>query len=734
MEYNRELLKEFRVDAKERMNETKLSVNSLNPLILMDSTNRGVMASGHMAQMLVLNSGEEKIVQSGVDHQFGKYTFGVRIKEDCKFLGMVERYKSFDKEDKTIEVLIFVENISDGTFDYYSIPYYFSLHQYFGFQYVYKFKLEELRNMKVGTLLEEGLVLADSPTVQENDGYAFGLNANILLGTMYGQEEDGVIISQSLAEKLSYSVFEKRVIEFGSDKFLLNLYGKDGEYQGFPNIGEMVSSDGRLAALRTYNPDMVPSMMSKEDLKRANPEFDKCVYVEPGSMVKIGDKYVPSGVVVDIKAYFNHKNKGKNNVIPETLGSSQEMVDKLRTFYGRILDIYTDEMLSRKNTRGSISNNFRKDGTIKLSPALSSLIEDAYVISNRDGKKIAYVNRSMTLDVYYLEFTIQYQCTALLGSKITDLNGGKGVIVKILPDERMPYDANGVRADVIMDPTSIISRSNLGRLYEIYFNSASREAKRQITEVLKKDPNDINGAWKLVLEFLSIFDNEQYRGYKQCNDEDKRIVLDDIVNKEFFILYRLGAEKPAYEIVLELKKSRFAPLKDKIFIPGKDKVHVTNSNISIGTLYTILLGKTAGDALSSACDSFLNHYGFPSRPSASNKYNFPWKIATIKFMSETDTRLIAACCGTYGLILLKDRANSQTTNMNIHKNILKADKPGGMKCAVNREEAPLGNDSAIILLNSILRPMGMSMRYIEDKKSNLIPESNPRVGFKKTTK
>lgn len=411
MEYNQDLLREFRVPDGERMDETKLSVNALNSLILMDSTNRGVMASGHMAQMLVLTNGEEKIVQSGVDHQFGKYTFGVRIKEDCKFLGMVERYRSFDSDDQTIEVLIFVENISDGTFDYYLIPYYMSLFQYFGFQYIYKFKLDELRKMEVGTILQEGLVLADSPSVKENDGYAFGLNANILLGTVYGQEEDGVIISQSLADKLSYSVFEKRVIEFGSDKFLLNLYGDEENYKGFPNIGEKVGPDGKLAALRTYNPDMVPSLMSAQDLRKSNPEFDKCVYVEPG------------GTVVDIKAYYNHKNKGNNNVITETLGTTQEMVDKLRLFYSKILNIYNEEMLSRKNTRGAISENFRKDGTIKLSPALSNLIEDAFVISNKDNRKIAYVNRSMSLDIYYLEFTIKYECKAVLGSKLTDLNG-----------------------------------------------------------------------------------------------------------------------------------------------------------------------------------------------------------------------------------------------------------------------------------------------------------------------
>jgi len=31
----------------------------------------------------------------------------------------------------------------------------------------------------------------------------------------------------------------------------------------------------------------------------------------------------------------------------------------------------------------------------------------------------------------------------------------KGVFVEVRPDELMPVDANGVRADAIMDPTSI---------------------------------------------------------------------------------------------------------------------------------------------------------------------------------------------------------------------------------------------------------------------------------------
>jgi len=53
-----------------------------------------------------------------------------------------------------------------------------------------------------------------------------------------------------------------------------------------------------------------------------------------------------------------------------------------------------------------------------------------------------------------------------VGDKLAGRHGNKGVISKILPEWDMPYLEDGTPVDVIISPLSVLSRMNLGQLYE----------------------------------------------------------------------------------------------------------------------------------------------------------------------------------------------------------------------------------------------------------------------------
>ena len=53
-----------------------------------------------------------------------------------------------------------------------------------------------------------------------------------------------------------------------------------------------------------------------------------------------------------------------------------------------------------------------------------------------------------------------------VGDKLAGRHGNKGVISKILPEWDMPYTEDGTPVDVILSPLSILSRMNLGQLFE----------------------------------------------------------------------------------------------------------------------------------------------------------------------------------------------------------------------------------------------------------------------------
>lgn len=406
----------FHFHPDERVREETLSFHALNPFIINNSSPRGTMFSQHMSQQLTLMFGEEKIVQSGLDHQFGENTFSIKVEEDCYFLYAVERYRTIDRSEDPVEVIIFVQTVS-GKYDCYRIPYYFSLHQYFGFKYEYS--IEKIREFKTGDFFPAGTIFADSPSVRENSGYAYGVNAVIGLLTLPGGAEDGVIMSRSMADKMAYRIFESRSIEFGSNKFLLNLYGDDNDHKGFPEIGEKIGDDSILAVLRSHDDSMVHSLTSVNDMKKFEPMFDQCVYVKsPGTEYELQGKKYPSGRVVDIKAYCNPKARAAKHVYNKTLGTTLYHVERLKNFYKDILDVYENHI--KKN---AMSNNFRDKNTIKLSERLTKLIEESMVIADPYSKKIPLTNRSVPLDVYHIDFVVEHIVPLGIGHKISDSNG-----------------------------------------------------------------------------------------------------------------------------------------------------------------------------------------------------------------------------------------------------------------------------------------------------------------------
>jgi DNA-directed RNA polymerase beta subunit len=55
---------------------------------------------------------------------------------------------------------------------------------------------------------------------------------------------------------------------------------------------------------------------------------------------------------------------------------------------------------------------------------------------------------------------------ARIGDKLAGRHGNKGIITKILPDSEAPHDKSGKPVDVLLNPHGVISRINVGQIYE----------------------------------------------------------------------------------------------------------------------------------------------------------------------------------------------------------------------------------------------------------------------------
>lgn len=688
--------------------EELVSIHSLNPFVAETSSARSYMFSSHFSQNLVIKHGDEKIIQTGLEKQFGDNTFAKKANKDYRVIKAIKRYNGIgdDAVNKVVEILLIVEDVATSTIDFISIPYYHKLHQYFGFKY--KKNEELLNNLRTNDYIPEGTVLADSPTVGKNKGYKFGVNANVALINIPEVTEDGVIISKRLQHKMAYDIFETRTVEFGSKSFPLNIYGDENTYKSFPEIGELINEDSVLMALRDYDDRLSPATLSINDVREYDPVFDRTTYVKaPGEVKTINGEKVTYGEVVDIKVYTSPKYK--KDLLTNVDAGIEKYANSLRQFYREIIETY--EELKKEHWARYQNNN------LPISEQFHKLIVDSYAIGNINNEKISYSNRNELLDSVRIEFTIAYHSVVpVVGSKVTDSFGSKGVIVGVWDDDKMPYTMiNGekVIADVVMDPASVISRLNPGRIYEQEFNAISRKTQFEIRKAMgypktNYTNKEIDAGWNILLGLLKIIGTEQYDGYNQVSDiEIKKEILKECLEDEVYILYKVSSKIRPYQVVEMTKGTIYQPELNYVCIPTSSGDKLTKSKILIAPIYTMLLFKTAENYLSVA-GAKLNHFSMPIGVGPSTRNFSPYRNSPVKAISETGGRLFASYVSRYALAELKDRANNLETHKEIYNNILNASNPTNIDKIVDRNKTPYGGDAALKLVDNIFNSAGFT--------------------------
>ncbi len=74
-----------------------------------------------------------------------------------------------------------------------------------------------------------------------------------------------------------------------------------------------------------------------------------------------------------------------------------------------------------------------------------------------------------------------------VGDKMAGRHGNKGVLSRILPEEDMPYLADGTPVDIVLNPLGVPSRMNVGQILETHLGWAGRELARQIRQTIEEN-------------------------------------------------------------------------------------------------------------------------------------------------------------------------------------------------------------------------------------------------------
>jgi DNA-directed RNA polymerase beta subunit len=391
-------------------NELKLQyvgIQGLNSYCMHNSSSRAVMFSSHIGQRLVIEGAQQKLVQTGLEQEFGKYTFNVKMPENGRIVAILDRYprgvgsKSLNFNPETY---VFFEREDNKQVDYILIPYKAQFHQNFGFKY--KMNKKNIGKLQPGAYIAKDTIFADSPAVSDNGNFMFGINANIALMSIPSVAEDGIMISRDFLPKLKFKIYDTRQVNFGSKQFPLNLYGTLDEVKPFPEIGDKIREDGILMAFRDFNTALSPVEMSKMDLMEVDHTFDECVYVRGGV-----------GTVVDIKITRN--NSPIKNMPVEMSCYLNRYWEANQAFYKKVIDL---EAGLRKDNR-------MKFGTtdILTTSKFDKLVYEAMVHTNHNFNQfkqpLQLQSRKSTVDEYQIQFTIEYTIEPCEGFKLTDNHG-----------------------------------------------------------------------------------------------------------------------------------------------------------------------------------------------------------------------------------------------------------------------------------------------------------------------
>jgi len=690
-----------------KLSHKLFSMGAINGFIEHNSSPRGLMMSSHISQLVVINEPEEDVTQTGLEDELRKYTVAKLVENDSEIISVIKRYNMLGETDKVASRLVVIRDTETGELDIVDIPYANTFHPYFGFKYKLN---EELDTYVRGDVLSKDTRLAVPPTVLDSGGYGFGKDINIANMSLPEVDEDGFVASKSFCEKFKFKIFDNRTIEVGENSFLLNIYGDENEYKPFPEIGDYINDSGVVAVARKYDPLYGPCLYGKDDVREFNPLFDEAVYTR-------GSK----GKIVDIKCYYNPRRK---KALPT--GTDKycfKYSDALLSYYSQIVETY-DSMNNEYNRM------FNKD--ITVSNAFNRLLVEAYGVldSSHYGTKCKKMYRKETLDLFRIEFTIEYELTPGVKSKVTNLHGGKGTIVDVWEDEDMPVDTEGVRAELIMDPKSTVSRLNVGSLYERTIKSSMGKLERivrfeyekyNVSEPYELSISQITNLFTHASNFINITGSDlapHYTNALHTQDREAMLsVVEEIINDKFRVFILPDNDKRKYEIVEELESSIYSAEYGKVKYNYHGVQKESVNNIMIAPAYIFLLSKIADSVLTSS-SAKLNHFGIPIVTSKSDRYSLPSKNSPVRTQGETEGRIFVAYGGRTFLAELKDLNTSISSHSKVYMELLSNKTPTNINNIINRKEHPYGTERGLAILNSLWNSIGMELKYVKETNSD----------------
>jgi len=376
--------------------------------------------------------------------------------------------------------------------------------------------------------VKRGQVIADGPATESGE-LALGRNVVVAFMPWGGYNfEDSILISERVVKDDSYTSIHIEEFECVARDTKL---GKEEITRDIPNVGEEALRDldesGIVRIGAEVGPDDVlvgkitpkgETQLSPEERllraifgEKAGDVRDTSLRVPPGvSGTVIGAQvFSRRGVVKDERAQaieeteierLRKDQEDEVRIIRDTAMSKLRDVLVDKTAANRVADerrklewlnagdtitlAVLDEIPARRWKDIQVTDARVQE---QLDRSLQAIEEQAGMIKAVFDEKISRLRKGDELPPGVFKMVKVYLAIKRklsVGDKMAGRHGNKGVISRILPEEDMPYMADGTPVDIVLNPLGVPSRMNVGQILETHLGWAAHGLGQQVDAVL----------------------------------------------------------------------------------------------------------------------------------------------------------------------------------------------------------------------------------------------------------